>query len=433
VSYFVRKDYPPQGKGTMEMAMALDGIRTDRDRLWQSLMEMAKIGATPKGGVARLALTELDRQARDLFVAWSRDAGCELRVDRVGNIFARRAGLDADQAPVMTGSHLDTQPLGGKFDGIYGVLAGLEVVRTLNDARIDTLAPIEVAVWTDEEGVRFGTGTIGSGVFAGRASVDDTFGRSDLDGVTFAKALAAIGYAGDRPVGGFPVGAFFEVHIEQGPLLEQSGVPIGVVLGAQGQRSFRVVVDGEEGHAGTLPMALRRDALLGAARMIDAVNAVAFRHEPHPVITVGQIQARPNSRNTIPGQVVFSIDSRHPDDGTLAMIERDIRAACEDVAGRSKVGVTIELIGSRRSVAFDRECAAAVARAADTLDLTWQEIYSGAGHDACNLSLVAPAGMVFVPCAGGVSHNERESARPEDLAAGCDVLLHVMAERAGLA
>jgi N-carbamoyl-L-amino-acid hydrolase len=413
--------------------MALDGVRTDRDRLWQSLMAMAKIGATPNGGVARLALTDLDRQARDLFVSWCREAGCDLRVDRIGNIFARRPGLDADRPPVMTGSHLDTQPLGGKFDGIYGVLAGLEVVRTLNDARIDTIAPIEVAVWTDEEGVRFGTGTIGSGVFAGRSSVETTLGRTDLDGVTIAKALATIGYAGNEPVGGFAVEAFFEVHIEQGPLLERSGVPIGVVLGAQGQRSFRVVVDGEEGHAGTLPMALRRDALLGAARMIDAVNGVAFRHEPHPVITVGQIQVRPNSRNTIPGQAVFTIDSRHPGDGTLAAIERDIRAACEEAAGRSNVGVSVELVGSRRSVAFHRGCVSAVARTADALDLTWQEIYSGAGHDACNLALVAPAGMIFVPCAGGVSHNERESARPEDLAAGCDVLLHVMADRAGLA
>ena len=413
--------------------MALDGVRTGKDRLWQSLMAMAKIGATPNGGVARLALTDLDRQARDLFVSWCREAGCELRIDRIGNIFARRPGLDADRAPVMTGSHLDTQPLGGKFDGIYGVLAGLEVVRTLNDARIDTLAPIEVVVWTDEEGVRFGTGTVGSGVFAGRSSVEATLGRTDLDGVTIAKALGAIGYAGDEPVGGFPVEAFFEVHIEQGPLLERSGVPIGVVLGAQGQRSFRVVVDGEEGHAGTLPMELRHDALLGAARMIDAVNGVAFRHTPHPVITVGQIQVRPNSRNTIPGQAVFTIDSRHPGDGTLADIERDIRAACEEAAGRSTVTVSVELVGSRRSVAFDRGCASAVARAADALDLTWQEIYSGAGHDACNLALVAPAGMIFVPCAGGVSHNERESARPEDLAAGCDVLLHVMADRAGLA
>jgi N-carbamoyl-L-amino-acid hydrolase len=413
--------------------MSLDGVRINQDRLWRDLMDMAKIGATPKGGVARLALTELDRRARDLFVSWCREAGCALRVDRIGNVFARRAGLDVDRPPVMTGSHLDTQPLGGKFDGIYGVLAGLEIIRTLNEARIDTLAPIDVVVWTDEEGARFGGGTIGSSTFVGRYDVETGLGRKDNDGITVGEALAAIGYAGDAPVGGYPVEAFFEVHIEQGPILEREGVPIGVVLGAQGARYFRVVVDGEEGHAGTLPMELRHDALLGAARMIDALNGVAFRHAPHPVITVGQIQVRPNSRNTIPGQAVFSIDSRHPDNRTLAAIERDMRAACDEIARKAGLAVAIEPVSQRDSIAFDRDCAAAVARAADALDLPWQEIYSGAGHDACNLSLVAPTGMIFVPCEDGVSHNERENARPEDVAAGCDVLLHAMVERASIA
>ena len=413
--------------------MRLEEVRIDQDRLWRDLMDMGKIGATPKGGVARIALTDLDRQARDLFVSWCKAAGCEVRVDRIGNVIARRAGLDADRPPVMTGSHLDTQPLGGKFDGIYGVLAGLEVVRTLNDARIDTLAPIEVVVWTDEEGARFGGGTIGSGAFAGRYDVETGLGRADNDGITVAKALAAIGYAGDAPVGGYPVEAFYEVHIEQGPILERDGVPIGVVLGAQGGRNFRVTVDGEEGHAGTLPMELRHDALLGAARMIDALNAVAFRHEPHPVITVGQIHVRPNSRNTIPGQAVFSIDSRHPDNLTLDAVERDMRAACAEIAGKAGLTVTVDPVSRRDSVAFDRDCARAVARAADVLDLPWQEIYSGAGHDACNLAMIAPTGMIFVPCEDGISHNERENARPEHVAAGCDVLLQVMAERAEVA
>ncbi len=413
--------------------MRLEEVRIDQDRLWRDLMDMAKIGATPKGGVARIALTDLDRQARDLFVSWCKAAGCEVRVDRIGNVIARRVGLDADRPPVMTGSHLDTQPLGGKFDGIYGVLAGLEVVRTLNDARIDTLAPIEVVVWTDEEGARFGGGTIGSGAFAGRYDVETGLGRADNDGITVAKALAAIGYAGDAPVGGYPVEAFYEVHIEQGPILERDGVPIGVVLGAQGGRNFRVTVDGEEGHAGTLPMELRHDALLGAARMIDALNAVAFRHEPHPVITVGQIHVRPNSRNTIPGQAVFSIDSRHPDNLTLDAVERDMRAACAEIAGKAGLTVTVDPVSRRDSVAFDRDCARAVARAADVLDLPWQEIYSGAGHDACNLAMIAPTGMIFVPCEDGISHNERENARPEHVAAGCDVLLQVMAERAEVA
>lgn len=413
--------------------MVLEDVRVNSERLWESHMEMARIGATPKGGVARLALTDLDRQARDLFISWCREAGCEIRVDRVGNIFATRAGLDADRPPVMTGSHLDTQPLGGKFDGIYGVLAGLEIVRTLNENRIDTVAPLEVVVWTDEEGARFGGGTVGSGAFVDLYDVDTGLARQDIDGVTVSEALKAIGYAGDAPVGGSPVEAFFEAHIEQGPILERDGVPVGVVMGAQGARYFTVTVDGEEGHAGTLPMDLRKDAMVGAARMIDALNRVAFDHDPKPVITVGQVKVRPNSRNTIPGQVIFSIDSRHPDDGTLNTVETQMRAVCTEIASDLGLGVTVEKISERTSIAFDPDCVAAVANAANALSLNWEEIYSGAGHDACNMALIAPTGMIFVPCKDGISHNELESARPEHLAAGCDVLLQVMVERAGIA
>lgn len=413
--------------------MVLEDVRANSERLWESHMEMAKIGATPKGGVARLALTDLDRQARDLFISWCRAAGCEIRVDRVGNIFATRAGLDADRPPVMTGSHLDTQPLGGKFDGIYGVLAGLEVVRTLNEKRIDTEAPLEVVVWTDEEGARFGGGTVGSDAFVNPDALEKGLARKDLDGVTVGEALKAIGYAGDAPVGGYPVEAFFEAHIEQGPILERNGVPVGVVVGAQGARYFTVTVDGEEGHAGTLPMDLRKDAMVGAARMIDALNGVAFEHDPKPVITVGQVKVRPNSRNTIPGQVIFSIDSRHPDNPTLDAIEKQMRSVCAKIASNLGLGVTVEKISARTSIAFDPRCVEAVANAANALDLDWEEIYSGAGHDACNMALIAPTGMIFVPCKDGISHNELESARPEHLAAGCDVLLRVMVERAGIA
>lgn len=413
--------------------MTVEDVRVNRERLWESHMEMAKIGATPKGGVARLALTDLDRQARDLFISWCRDAGCEIRVDRVGNIFASRAGLDADRPPVMTGSHLDTQPLGGKFDGIYGVLAGLEIVRTLNEKRIDTVAPLEVVVWTDEEGARFGGGTVGSGAFADLYDVETGLARKDIDGVTVGEALKAIGYAGDASVGGYPVEAFFEAHIEQGPILERDSIPVGVVMGAQGARYFTVTVDGEEGHAGTLPMDLRKDAMVGAARMIDALNGVAYEHDPKPVITVGQVKVRPNSRNTIPGQVIFSIDSRHPDDGTLDTVEKQMRAVCAEIASNLGLGVTVEKISERTSIAFDPDCVAAVANAANALNLDWEEIYSGAGHDACNMALIAPTGMIFVPCKDGISHNELESARPEHLAAGCDVLLQVMVERAGIA
>lgn len=266
--------------------MGSEAIKADKNRLWDSLMEMGRIGATPGGGVGRIALTELDKQARDLFVSWCETSGCAVRVDAMGNIFARRAGSDPSLAPVMTGSHLDTQPLGGKFDGIYGVLAGLEAIRAMNDAGVTTSAPIDVVVWTDEEGVRF-SGMLASGVFAGVYTLEDALARTDSDGVTMADALAAIGYAGSAAAGGEPPLAFFEAHIEQGPILEAEGKTVGVVMGAQGQRCFQVTVTGEEGHAGTLPMELRRDALLGAARMVDAVNAIAFDHKPHPVITVG--------------------------------------------------------------------------------------------------------------------------------------------------
>ncbi len=413
--------------------MADGTTRANEERLWQTLMDLAKIGATPGGGVGRIALTEDDRKARDQFVAWCKEAGCDVRVDRMGNIFARRPGLDADRPPVMTGSHLDTQPLGGRFDGIFGVLAGLEVVRSLNDAGIDTVAPLDIVVWTDEEGVRFSAGMVASGVFAGKYDLDYGLGIVDGDGVTFGEALKTIGYAGTEDVGGIPVEAFFEAHIEQGPILENDAIPIGVVLGAQGQRCFRVTVEGEEGHAGTLPMEMRRDAMLGAARMIDAINGIAFQYDPHPVITVGLVNVRPNSPNTIPGQVYFSIDSRHPDNDTLKAVEADMRAACETIAGDGGYGLDVELVSERESTVFHRDCVEAVADAADTADLPYREIYSGAGHDACNLALCAPTGMIFVPCEGGISHNERENARPSDLAAGCTVLMHAMLNRAGVA
>ncbi len=411
----------------------MDEIRVDGGRLWDSLMEMAEIGATPRGGVGRLALTDLDKRARDLFVRWCEAAGCTPRVDRMGNIFARRAGTEPARPPVMTGSHLDSQPLGGKFDGAYGVLAGLEVVRALNDAGVRTRAPIDVAVWTDEEGARFRAGMMGSAIFVGHHPLEEALANADAHGRTMGEELARIGYAGAAPVGGIPVESFIEAHIEQGPLLEAEGKTIGVVLGAQGQRCFRVTVEGEEGHAGTLPMDRRRDALLGAARMIDALNAVAFKHDPRPVITVGALQVRPNSPNTIPGQTVFSIDSRHPDDGTLAAVAEEMHAACEGIAAEAGLEVILEQTASRGSVAFDAACVAAVRRAAEKLGTPHRDIYSGAGHDACNLALVAPTAMIFVPCEKGISHSEAENAKPADLAAGCDVLLQVLLERAGVA
>ncbi len=403
-------------------------VRIDRDRLWNSHMAMAEIGATPGGGVCRLALTDPDKQARGLFVSWCREAGCAVRVDKLGNIFARRAGSEPDAAPVMTGSHLDTQPLGGRFDGIFGVLAGLEVVRALNDAGIATRRPLDIAVWSDEEGVRFRSGTMGSGVFSGRVNLEEALAMTDESGLSVRGELARIGYDGPEAVGGFPVHAYFEAHIEQGPVLEREGITVGAVEGAQGARRFRVTVGGEEGHAGTLPMTGRRDALLGAARMIDALNRVAFTHDPHPVITVGSIFVRPNSPNTVPGQAAFTIDSRHPHAATLAAIDADMRAACAAIAKADGLTLHIEQTSDSTPVAFDKACIASVRAAAKALGIPHRDIYSGAGHDACNLSHIAPTGMIFVPCEGGVSHNEKENAKPEDLAAGAAVLLRVMTE-----
>lgn len=405
-------------------------LRIDADRLWASLMDMARIGATPGGGVGRIALTDLDRQARDTFVGWCEAAGCRVRVDRMGNIFARRAGSNATLAPVLTGSHLDTQPLGGRFDGIYGVLAGLEAIRSMNDAGVTTRAPIDVVVWTDEEGVRF-PGMLASGVFSGVYTLEDALARTDSQGITMAAALEAIGYAGTEPVGADLPRAFFEAHIEQGPILEAEGKSVGVVMGAQGQRCFRVTVSGEEGHAGTLPMGLRKDALLGAARMIDALNAVAFAHEPHPVVTVGSLSVRPNSPNTIPGRTQFSIDSRHPDDAVLASVEQQMRDACATIAAEAGLQMDFEPVSERASMRFDAACVRRIREAAERLSIAHRDIYSGAGHDACNLALAVPTGMIFVPCERGISHNERENARPEDLADGCSVLLHVLMESAG--
>ncbi len=405
-------------------------LRCNRDRLWASIIKMGEIGATPRGGVRRLALTDLDRQARELFVSWCEQAQCDVRVDQIGNIIAKRPGEDANAPPVMTGSHLDTQPLGGKFDGIYGVLAGLEVMRTLNDGNFNTRAPIETVVWTDEEGVRF-SGTLASGVFAGVYELKDALAKTDREGITFGEALKEIGFAGNAPVGGYEINAFFEAHIEQGPILEAEDKQVGVVLGAQGQRCFAVTVKGEEGHAGTLPMRMRRDAMVGAARMVNAINGIAFKHEPSPVITVGYLKVRPNSRNTIPGQVVFSIDSRHPDDALLAQIESEMRTACEDIAAALSLGVDFRLESQRPTVRFHGECVGLIRDTAKRLGIDHMDIYSGAGHDACQLVHKAPTGMIFVPCENGVSHNELENAKPDDLAAGCDVLLHAMLARAG--
>ncbi|WP_339477801.1 Zn-dependent hydrolase [Pseudomonas sp. RL_5y_Pfl2_69] len=396
------------------------------DRLWASLMEMAQLGATVKGGVCRLALTDLDRQARDLFVRWCEDAGCTVSVDGVGNIFARRPGLNPDLPPVMTGSHIDTQPTGGKFDGCFGVLAGVEVMRTLNDLNIQTQAPLEVVVWTNEEGSRFAPCMMGSGVFAEKFTLEETLAKTDAQGVTVGEALTAIGYAGSRKVSGHPVGAYFEAHIEQGPILEDERKTIGVVLGALGQKWFDLNLRGVEAHAGPTPMHLRKDALVGAAAVVAAVNHTALGHQPHACGTVGCLQAYPGSRNVIPGEVRMTLDFRHllPErlDAMIEQVRGVIEATCQ------QHGLSFELTPTADfpPLYFNPDCVNAVREAANELGLSNMDIVSGAGHDAIFLAELGPAGMIFVPCEGGISHNEIENADPGDLAAGCAVLLKAM-------
>jgi beta-ureidopropionase / N-carbamoyl-L-amino-acid hydrolase len=412
---------------------AKQDIRVNGERLWSSLMELAKIGATAKGGVRRLALTDLDRQGRDLVTAWLRDAGLTVTVDKIGNIFGRRRGRKPDAAPVVSGSHIDTQPSGGKFDGNYGVLAALEVVRTLNDHKVETDAPIEVAIWTNEEGTRFTPVMMGSGVFAKVFELDYCRARTDLEGKSVGAELERIGYAGDAPMGGRPFAAYFEAHIEQGPILEDTGNTIGVVTGALGLRWYDVIVTGQDAHAGPTPMRLRRDALLAAAQIVQEVNRIAMLHQPDGRATVGFMQVKPNSRNVVPGEVRFSVDIRHISDQKLDAMEAMLREACDRVGDESGVSFEIERASSYPTVQFHADCVSAVRDATRGLGYKHTEIVSGAGHDACYIARVAPTGMIFVPCEGGISHNEIENATATDLEAGCNVLLRAVLHRAGFA
>ncbi|KVO71950.1 Zn-dependent hydrolase [Burkholderia ubonensis] len=410
---------------------ALDpSIKVDGKRLWDSLMQMATIGATPKGGVCRLALTDLDKAGRDLIVSWAKAAGCTVTVDQMGNVFMRREGRVPDAPPVVTGSHADSQPTGGRFDGIYGVLGGLEVIRSLNDYGIETEHPVEVVIWTNEEGSRFAPAMVASGVFAGVFSLDYGLSRKDVDGKTIGDELARIGYAGDVPCGGRPLHAAFELHIEQGPILEAEQKTIGVVTDAQGQRWYEITLTGQEAHAGPTPMPRRRDALLGASRVVDLVNRIGLDHAPFACATVGMMQVYPNSRNVIPGRVFFTVDFRHPDDAVLAQMDAALRDGVARIAGGIGLDTQLEQIFYYKPVAFDADCVGAVRAAADRFGYSHRDIVSGAGHDACYLAQVAPTSMVFVPCVDGISHNEIEDATPEWIEAGANVLLHAMLSRA---
>ena len=396
-------------------------------------MEMARIGATPAGGCRRLALTDEDRAGRDLFVSWCLDAGCRISVDDMGNIFARRTGLREGLPAVATGSHLDTQPHGGRFDGVYGVLSGLEVIRTLNDHDVETEAPVDVVVWTNEEGARFAPAMLASGVFAGVFKRAFALERTDGDGRTLGAELNRIGYLGDEPCGDRTLDSYFEAHIEQGPILEREGRTIGVVLGGQGQRWYDVTLGGRDAHAGSTPLADRRDALVAAAGVVSAARHAALDHSPEAVSTVGQLDVIPNSRNTVPGLVRLAVDLRHPDDEVLAEMDASFRERSEAACRNEGVDLEIDEIWRNPAVRFDRGCVDEVRNAARALGYSHLDMVSGAGHDACQVCRTTPTAMIFVPCAGGVSHNEAESAEPADLEAGCNVLLQAVVQRSSVA
>lgn len=408
----------------------LGNIRIDGARLWDALMEMAKIGGTPKGGCNRQTLTDLDRQGRDLFASWCKAAGLALRVDEMGNMFARRAGADDSLPPVMMGSHLDTQPTGGKFDGVLGVLAGLEVVRTLNDLKVRTKHPIEVANWTNEEGARFAPSMVASGVFAGHYTRDYAYDLRDAEGKRFVDELEAIGYRGSEKVGGFPIHAYFELHIEQGPILEAEGVDVGVVTHGQGQRWYQLDITGFESHAGTTPMPRRRDALLGAARVVELVNKIALEHAPNAMGTCGVIEAKPGSPNVIPGAVFLTAEFRHPEADVLAEMNRKLQEGVAGIAKQGGVEIDLREVSYYPPIPFEKSCVEAVRKAAQKLNLSHRDIVSGAGHDACYLALVAPSAMIFTPCVDGISHNESETISPDWASAGTNVLLEAVLEKA---
>jgi len=406
-------------------------LSIDGTRLWGSLMDMAKIGPGVKGGNRRLALTDEDKEGRDLFVSWCVKAGCTIKVDAIGNIFARREGRNPDLAPVMTGSHLDTQPSGGRFDGVFGVLSGLEALRTLNDLDYQTERAIEVVVWTNEEGSRFAPAMVASGVFAGEFTLDYGLSRADTDGKTMGDELERIGYAGKEPVGGRDVHAYFESHIEQGPILEAEDKTIGIVTVAQGQRWYEINLTGVESHAGPTPMNRRKDALLGAARIVDLVNKIGLDFAPVACATVGMMDIYPNSRNVIPGKAFLTIDFRHPDDDVLAQMDAAMRKGVEKITSDIGLDLELEQIFYYAPINFEESCVSAVRDAAKDCGYSAREIVSGAGHDACYLASVTPTSMIFIPCIDGISHNEAEDVKEEWVKAGGDVLLRALLEKAG--
>ncbi|MBN9135129.1 Zn-dependent hydrolase [Phyllobacterium sp.] len=411
--------------------MALTGnLRINGDRLWDSLMDMAKIGPGLRGGNNRQTLTDEDAEGRRLFQSWCEKAGLTMGVDTMGNMFFRREGTDPDALPVYVGSHLDTQPTGGKYDGVLGVLGGLELVRTLNDLNIKTKHPIVVVNWTNEEGTRFAPAMLASGVFAGIHTQDWAYAREDAKGKTFGDELERIGWKGDEEVGARKMHALFELHIEQGPILEIEGKDIGVVTHGQGLWWLQITLTGKDSHTGSTPMPMRRNAGLGMARITELVHTIAMAHQPSAVGAIGHCDVYPNSRNVIPGKVVFTVDFRSPDLATLNAMKAELEEKAPKIAKELGLEIKIEEAGHFDPVTFDQGCVTAVRNAAERLGYSHRNIISGAGHDACWVNRVAPTAMVMCPCVDGLSHNEDEEISKEWAAAGADVLLHAVLETA---
>lgn len=414
------------------MAATGQNLKIDGQRLWDSLNEMAKIGPGVAGGNNRQTLTDADAEGRTLFQSWCEDAGAVMGVDTMGNMFARRDGTDPDALPVYVGSHLDTQPTGGKYDGVLGVLAGLELIRTLNDLDIKTKHPIVVTNWTNEEGTRFAPAMLASGVFAGLHDQDFAYSRTDTAGKTFGEELERIGWKGDEPVGERKMHAFFELHIEQGPILEANGTDIGVVTHGQGLDWTQLTITGKDAHTGSTPMPMRRNAGLAMARVLEKVEQIALAHAPSAAGAVGRLEVFPNSRNVIPGKAVFTVDFRSPDIDVLAEMVDQMHEAAQVICDNMGLQVEFEKVGGFDPVAFDAGCVGAIRSAAERLGYSHRDVISGAGHDACWINRVAPTAMVMCPCVDGLSHNEAEEITLEWAAAGANVLLHAVVETAGV-
>ncbi|MBZ9675820.1 Zn-dependent hydrolase [Mesorhizobium sp. ES1-1] len=414
------------------MAAPGENLRINSDRLWDSLMEMAKIGPGIAGGNNRQTVTDEDGEGRHLFKRWCEEAGLEMGLDEMGTMFARREGADPSLPPVYVGSHLDTQPTGGKYDGVLGVLGGLEVVRSLNDLGIKTRHPIVVTNWTNEEGSRFAPAMMASGVFAGVLDQADVYEHTDKAGKKFGEELERIGWNGTEKVGERKIHAFFELHIEQGPILEDEDIDIGVVTHGQGLKWLQVTLTGKEAHTGSTPMPKRRNAGLGMARVIELVHEIAMDYQPDAVGAVGHMEVFPNSRNIIAGRAVFTIDIRSPEKEVLDAMDGRIREGIDTICEALDIQYGIEQVGAFDPVTFDAGCVKAIRDAAERLGYSHRNIVSGAGHDACWINRVAPTAMVMCPCVDGLSHNEAEEITKEWASAGADVLFHAVVETAGI-